>query len=356
MMKALRIICQALALVCAAALGTTLAASEAVAQTKLKLLEGSPPTVAMVDFFVARDAGFFREEGLQVDIEYAANGSVGTQATANNQADVGDVTFEPFLIGHDKGMRGKIVFSRFDLNVYYIAVPKDSLIQTMKDLAGKKIGVLGMGSSSVYYVRSMARAAGLDPQADMFLPVGQGDAAIAALKINQIQALALNTISYAGLVRAGNEFRYLKHPTLGSTGNYGLFSSDAALKDKRDDITKFIRAMVKARIFIRANPQAAVQIYWKTIPGAKPAGDTDTAMKQGVSELNAMVGFDQDFKVEKYGDVETAGIDRLVGVLRQENIMTTDLKGTDVADMSLLARARTGIDVAIITQAARNWK
>lgn len=328
----------------------------ATAADTLKFIEGAPPTISMADLYVAEAAGFLEAEGLTVPADFAQNGAVATQLVASDQGDIGDVSMEPYLSGFEKGMRGKFIGARGNLNIYFLAIPADSSIQTMKDLEGKKIGVLSMASQAIPYIRSMARSAGMDPNADMFLPVGFGDSAVAALKSGQVQALALNRIAYAGLVRAGLEFRYIFHPTIADAGNYGYFTSDATIAAKRSQLVGFLRAMVKSDIFIRENPGAALAIFWKKHPEAKPAGSEEDAIRLGTLELTFNPATDAMLKVERISAPDKVALERLVSAMREEGLVTSNLTVADLVDDSLIAEANQGVDTEAVKKIAREWK
>ena len=99
--------------------------------------------------FDRRASGFFKEEGLQVEVRFSTGGPQATQITASGGADVGQVTQEPAIEGYDKGIRGKMFYTQFTRLIYHVAVPADSAIQSIADLKGKKIGVSNMASASL---------------------------------------------------------------------------------------------------------------------------------------------------------------------------------------------------------------
>src|SRR5262249_26556408 len=140
--------------------------SAAFAQEKKLVVQGGAPVpyTGFLSVYVAQQGGFFKDEGIEVEIRYASGAPQATQITAANQADVAVVTVEPSINGYDKGIRGK-VFSRINNKlIYYIAVPEDSPIKSVADLKGKKIGVASFGSAAVPVVKSILRSAGIEPQ------------------------------------------------------------------------------------------------------------------------------------------------------------------------------------------------
>ena len=336
--------------------GAALLPPAAISAELLRFIEGAPPTITMADLYVAQDAKFLEAEGLTVTTDFASNGAVATQLVASDQGEIGDVSMEAYLTGFEKGMRGKFIAARGNLNIYFLAIPADSPIKTMKDLEGKKIGVLSMGSQANFYIKSMARAAGMDPNADMFLPVGFGDLAIAALKSGQVQALALNRIAYASLVRGGNQFRYIFHPMIANAGNYGYFTSDKTLAGKRASLVGYLRAMIKSDIFIRENPTAALRIYWKRHPEARPAGSDEVATKLGILELTFNPATADMLHAERVSAPDKAALEKLIGAMRNEGLIKTDLTVNDLVDATLFKDAEVGIDVEAVKKLARDWK
>lgn len=331
------------------------AMSPVQAQERFIVQGGSPvPNPAYLNTYVAQEAGFFAEEGLEVEVRYTQGAALATQLAASNSADIADVTFEPYLMGYSQGLRGKFIYSRYDELIYWLAVPLDSDIKTASDLAGKKIGVASMASSSMTVAKSLLRSAGIEPTNDMFLPVGTGDQAMAALAGGQVQALSLWDAVYGSLERAGHKFRYIHHPKVGDVSNGGFFASDVALSEKTDALERFLRAQVKARIFIKENPQASLDIYWKANPAAKPQGTQEEAIAVGLAEITFKSALFNDDPVEKFGLFDPAKVQSYMDVLKAEGVYSVDLTAADLVNNDLIAAANR-VDPVPIREKARSW-
>ena len=315
------------------------------------------PYTGFLSVYVGQQAGFFKQEGLDVEMRYASGAPQGTQITAANQADVAVVTVEPTINGYDKGVRGKI-FSRINNElIYYIAVPEDSPIKTVEDLKGKKIGVASFGSAAVPVVRSILRSAGIEPQSDSLLPVGVMDQAMAALRSGSVQALGLYDGICFALERAGVKFRYFRHPTLAGFGNTGLFASDETIKSKRDEVCKFGRAYAKATLFAETNPEAAVRLYWKAVPAARRGADDAEALKNGLIEVAPMlkvfnIGFPPN---AKFGEIDKAAFAKYMELNKQEGVIAS-LPPLDALVTNDLMACINDFDGDKVREAARNWK
>jgi NitT/TauT family transport system substrate-binding protein len=297
------------------------------AQLKKFAVQGGAPVpyIAFAPIYVGQQAGFFKEERLEVEIRYASGAAQATQLAAAGQADVAMITVEPSVNGYEKGIRGKIIFATNNHLIYYIAVAEDSPIKTVQDLKGKKIGVSNFGSSAVPVVRAILRGAGIEPGADTLVPVGVMDQAMAALQSNTVQALGLFDGIYFGLERAGYKFRYLKHPTLATLGNAGIFASDKVIAARRDDLCSFGRGFAKSVAFMVTNPEAATRMWWTVSPAAKRGATDEEAMKNGLSETVSIAKtYDLGFPPQtKYGAIDHERFKSYLDLLKQEGVIAS---------------------------------
>jgi NitT/TauT family transport system substrate-binding protein len=328
-------------------------------QLKKYIAQGGAPVpyIAFIPIYVAQQAGFFKQEGLDVEMRYASGAAQATQIAAAGQADSANVTIEPTIIGYDKGIRGKIIMRTNKRLIYYIAVPPDSPIKTVADLKGKKIGVANFGSSAVPVVRSMLRSAGIEPTSDTLLPVGVMDQAMAALNSDKVQALGLYDGIYYGLERAGHHFRYLYHPTLAEFGNGGVFVSDATIAAKHKEVCGYARGYAKGVLFALTNPEAALRMWWKVSPTARRGATDEEAIKNGMSELAQILeGYDIGFPPQaKYGVVDKAKLTEYMDVLKQDG-QIAKIPPIDAITTTSFTECINAFDGDQVRKLAREWK
>jgi NitT/TauT family transport system substrate-binding protein len=316
------------------------------------------PSVSVINFFVAEKVGFLAEEDLDIEIRYTANAPTATQIVAAGNADIGVMTNEPIILGYDKGVRAKMFLSlQGDLN-YYLGIPEDSPVRTLADLKGKNIGVSNLGSAAVPVLRSMMRTVGAEAGKDFTLvPVGVLDQAIAALKSNRVAAVAMWESQYAAFYRIGFPFRYIRHPTLGNFGNNGFMVSEQTAKTKAEAVCGMGRAVLKALIFVRENPEATLDIYWEANPAARSSGDEKVAREGGMREIAYITKSYFEYKdgVANFGAVDRAGFQRYMQLLKDDGALK-EIPPLDDLMTDAFIPCINKIDAAALRKKAREWK
>jgi NitT/TauT family transport system substrate-binding protein len=137
----------------------TVVASSAAAQEKLKVRLDWTPWGAHAPVHLAAQKGWFKQAGLDVDVE-DGNGSVTTvQLVGAGNFDVGHASLAPMMIARDKGLPVKAIANFVRKNDIGLLVPRGTM-KTPKDLLGKKI-VFTAGSLEAPFLDSFLAAGGL---------------------------------------------------------------------------------------------------------------------------------------------------------------------------------------------------
>jgi len=331
-------------------------ASSLAQARKLAVHVGTPaPSVISLQMYVAQQAGFFAENGLDVEVRYSSGAPQAVQLMAAGQADIALGTIEPLISGFEKGVRGKAFIRLTNKMIYYVAVPADSKVQRIEDLKGQNVGVANLGGAAVAMTRAIMRTGNADPVT--LLPVGIGEQAMTALRSDKVQALGLWSNAYYTLERNGNKFRYFTHPTLGNYGNVVMMSSDRTLADKKNELCGFSRSIAKASLFIVENPSAALRMYWAAVPSAKVGSSEADSIRNGMVELDPQIReFDIGFPPKaKYGVFDQALLAQYIGLLKDQGLTAATPAPSDVATDSM-AGCMNDFDPAALRSIAKNWK
>ncbi len=340
------------------AIAAALAATPAFAQSKLIAQSGSSaPTLSQIPLFVAQEAGFLKTENLEVELRFSPGAPQATLIAASGGADIGLVTLEPVIQGYDKGVRGKAIFSIYARQHFYYAVLDESPIRKIEDLAGKRLGVVNSGTAAIPFAKSMLRLIGAPSDDSLFLPVGLGDAALAALKTNRVDALAHWDAVYGAMERQGVKLRYFHHPALAEFGSGAIFVSDRTLAEKRAQVVGFARAYAKGIHFFLENPAAALAIYWKRNPAAKIGANDDEALRNGLKEAGFLI---ETFRLPAQANRQLGEYDlnlarAFFDVFLQQGLIPRAIDPAAIIANGFNAEINN-FDVAEIRKIAREWK
>jgi NitT/TauT family transport system substrate-binding protein len=340
------------------AVGLGFGATPATAQTKLIFIgAGSVPNVVYLPVYVADKAGFFKEEGLDVETRYGRGGPLTVQLVANGDADIAHIVWQPLIAAYVQGVRGRFIYQTFTRSSFFLAVEPDSPIKEPKDLAGKKVGLVNMASPGLFFAKSVAKAGGADPNSLTFVPVNVGAQPLAALESKQIDVLSFWDAVYADYEAIGKKLRYIDHPTIGQVGNGGFFAMDNVIKEKKAALQGFTRAIAKATVFILNNPEASLKMYWAINPDGKLPGSEQEALAKGTTALK-FVAHSWDISkrpVREYGAINGKEIQAFIDLLHAEGEIKDKVNAENILTNEF-TKGANNFNFAEMEQRAKNWK
>ena len=180
-----------------AALALALAGSPALAQKvpekpKVVLGVGGKPALYYLPLTIAEKKGFFKEEGIEVEVNDFAGGAKALQSLIGGSVDVVTGAYEHTIRMQAKGqdVRSVVELGRFPSII--VAVRKDLAgeIKSAKDFKGRKIGVSAPGSSTNLIPQYAMVKAGLAPTDASFIGVGTSSGAVAAVQQKAIEIIS----------------------------------------------------------------------------------------------------------------------------------------------------------------------
>ena len=231
----------------------------AAADDTLHVVGANPGGIEVLEN-VAEHAGLYKAEHLIVDKQYAGSASGCAQIVATGKADVCSMSVEPAILGYSKGLRLQVFFSRVHEYDYLLAVLDDSPIRTLADFRGKDIGEPNVASSTEIPADDMLQGAGVKRSEYNYVAVGVGGAALSALTSGKVAALSDSSVEIGQLSAVGHaKFRLFRDPILDSIPNVGFAARPDVIAIKGDLLGRFARAIVKASLLIRMNPQVAAR-------------------------------------------------------------------------------------------------
>jgi len=186
--------------------GPGLLHAQSIEKPKLTIAVGGKNLLYYLPLTVAESLGFFKAEGLEVQVVDFAGGSQALRAVVGGSADVVSGAFEHTVNMQAKGQRLRAFVLQGRAPQIVLAVNRKTMPQFkgVADLKGRKIGVTAPGSSTNIMANFVLAKAGLKPTDVSFIGVGATNAAIAAIRQGTIDALAHLDPVITILERAGD--------------------------------------------------------------------------------------------------------------------------------------------------------
>jgi NitT/TauT family transport system substrate-binding protein len=168
------------------------ALSQGLEKPKLTIGVGGKSLFYYLPLTIAEQKGYFKEEGLEVEIPDFPGGAKALQALIGGSADLVSGAYEHTITQQAKGINIEaLVLQGKDAGIV-LAMPKAkaAAYKSPADLKGLKIGVTAPGSSTNMFVNILLAKSGLKPDAVSIIGVGAGAGAVAIFKRGEIDALA----------------------------------------------------------------------------------------------------------------------------------------------------------------------
>src|SRR5512144_2615089 len=141
---------------------------------------------------IAQQKGYFKEEGLDVEIQDFPGGARALQALLGGSVDVVSGAYEHTITQQAKGQNIEALVLQGKYAAIVLAMSKDKAAQykSPADLKGMKIGVTAPGSSTNMFVNVLLSKGGLKPDAVSIIGVGATAGAVAIMKRGEIDAMS----------------------------------------------------------------------------------------------------------------------------------------------------------------------
>jgi NitT/TauT family transport system substrate-binding protein len=166
---------------------------------------GGKSSLYYLPMTLADRLGYFKAEGLNVEIADFAGGSKALQAMLGGSADVTAGGFDHVIVLQARGQKVQGFVLMLSVPAISLGVTKEkaATYRSPKDLKGMKIGVTAPGSTTHMFVNRVLAMGGVAPDEVSIIGVGGGPTAVAAARGGQIDALANVEPAITMLERSG---------------------------------------------------------------------------------------------------------------------------------------------------------
>lgn len=214
-------------------------------------------------YFVALEKGFYKEKGLNVDIQRGNGSADAVKRVAAGNVDYAFGDIGSLIVSRSQGINVKaigVVYAKAPHVLWYLDDGKE---WTPKDLEGKSIGAPA-GSAVMAVFPAFAKANGIDETKVKFVTLDSASlySMLITKKVDAIvdYAMAFPTVNSAA-EKAGSTVKGLYYNDYGvSLYANALLATDSTIKNNADRTNRFVEATMEGLQYTIDHPEEAADI------------------------------------------------------------------------------------------------
>jgi NitT/TauT family transport system substrate-binding protein len=241
-------------------------------------------------YWVALDKGYYRQRGLDVEMQNSKGSGDSIAKVDTGRADVGLADSAVIIASVSRGAHVKVVGMVFDKTPMNVWSRKDMPLTKPKDLEGHTVGA-PPGDSQRQMFPAFAKLHGIDPSKVAWVNV-EPAAKIAALAEKRVDAVADYTTGLPFYEKAMGKGNAVMMPwaDLGlDMYSMSIMASEKTMKGQPKVLRAFLEASYLGWRDVMENPKSALEIFKKRVP----------EIDLSVIEPNMMMGLEL-MKTERY--------------------------------------------------------
>ncbi|HET8626754.1 MAG TPA: ABC transporter substrate-binding protein [Thermomicrobiales bacterium] len=238
------------------------------ATTKLTIALGYIPDIQFAPFYMAKEGGYFRDAGLDVDFNQSVETDV-LKLVGTGALKFGVASGDEVMVARSQGVPVVYVAAWYQKYPVTIVARASANIHGVRDLKGHTVGVPGRFGTTYTGLLALLQNAGMS----------QSDIQIREVGFNQVQALSQNQVD-AIVGYTNNEPIQLKNLGVDTTTinvfdqvdlvSNGIVTNEQTLRDNSDLVRKVVGAVLRGTADTIAHPDTAVDTTLaKYVPEAK---------------------------------------------------------------------------------------
>jgi NitT/TauT family transport system substrate-binding protein len=283
--------------------------------TKISLPMGYIPNIQFAPMYVAIEKGYFREAGLDVELDYKFE-TDGVALVGAGDLPFAVVSGEQVLLARAQGLPVTYVAAWYQ--EYPVSVVAKSELEVLipQDLKGKKIGLPGLFGANYVGLRALLFEA----------KMSESDVTLDSIGFNQVELLATGeqdvVVGYTAnepiQLRARDipvtEIRVSDYVQLASNG---ILASEKVILENPDLVRAFVSAFLKGLADTIANPEEAFELSKAHIPNF---ADLDADVQKQVLATSI-----EQWEAERLGHSDPQAWENMQSVLLEMGLITQEL-------------------------------
>ncbi|MEG0471136.1 MAG: ABC transporter substrate-binding protein [Solibacillus sp.] len=282
------------------------------------------PNAVHSAIYVAKEKGYFKDAGLDVEIVMPADTNDPLKLAATGKVDLAISYQSQLLVSRAEDIPVVSVAALVRHSLDAIMYKEESGIQSPKDLEGKRVGYPSTTVSEAV-VASMVANDGGDVQQVKMTDVGWD--LMPSLATDQVDAVVGAYINHEMVLleKEGYNIDLLNLEDFGVPDNYELVvvTGEKTFEQKKDQITKFWQAVTKGQQDVKKDPAAALEVLFNFENDSFPL-DMDVEKES----LNVLLPLMEDEGVN-FGHQEQASWDKTANWLYESGVIKVKLDASE---------------------------
>lgn len=277
------------------------------------------PQSQFMGYYVAKEKGYYKDEGIDLEILPGGSDIIPEQQVYNGVADIGVTWVSSLLKYQDQGWGLTETAQIFQKSALLLVSKAKAGIKTAADLKGKKIGSWFGGNE--YELYALIESAGLNREKDLELV--QQDYTMDQLINDEIDAASAMTYNeYGLLLESGIPESDLSKIDMNDAGvamlEDCLFANSEWLSKNEDLFVRFLKASIKGWADASADPEAAGELVFNVDQSVSK--EHQVYMAKEVAKLVVPEGFD----AAKIGYIDMEAIKKTADYAKKYGLLTKD--------------------------------
>jgi NitT/TauT family transport system substrate-binding protein len=282
---------------------------------RVRLAIGGQNQMVYLPTTLAQELGFYREEGLDVELQDFAGGAKSLQALVGGSAEVVSGFYDHTIqmAAEGRELTAFVTMLRFPGLVLVTSPQSAGAVTSIAALKGRVAGVTTAGSSSQMLLTYMLQRHGVAPDAVSITAIGSAATAVAALEHGKVDAGMLADPAFTLIVRRNPGVHVLADLRTAAgvkeafdTDTYPasvLYAQADWIRANRDTAARLARAITRTLAWMHAHtaPEIAAKtpkpfrgdddaLYVEALQASMPMFSTDGAMApEGAEAVRALL-------------------------------------------------------------------
>jgi NitT/TauT family transport system substrate-binding protein len=227
----------------------------------------SPPSLESITPYVAVEKGFFKKNGLDVEVVEFRGDNTHVKALLSGDIDMSiNMGATEGIVGAAKKVPIKLWVVPNPITPYHLIARREAG-NTLQALVGKNVAVSGIGAISYHIPRIVIERSGLDPEKFKYVAVGSPADRFKALIAGKVDMTVVTNTEVAKLGSYPDIIDLVNVPKVVPEIPYEFgMAKDDYIQKNSDTLYKAAKAIIESNRWIAANKAGTVEVAKKILP------------------------------------------------------------------------------------------